>query len=123
MKYISLILLLFTISNCNSTKKMNEKDKSAQIFVEPNGTYLVTSLYNKDVSEHKLTLKFDSSTKQISGFSGCNTYSCGYTLENKKIGFGFAMASKMYCEKTADLEKEFFKALSKTKIINSQKSN
>jgi len=72
----------------------------------------VQNLYGEDVSEHKITMIFDPTTKSLSGFSGCNTYSCTYTTDGGKFSSGFPMATKMYCEKSGKLEKQFFKALS-----------
>ncbi|WP_299218349.1 META domain-containing protein [uncultured Aquimarina sp.] len=119
MKYLGLLLISLTLfCNCNSTNTATSKNTEAKSQSEPQGTYLVTSLYGKDVSEHKLTIVISSESKTMSGFSGCNTYSCNYTSEGKTFSAGFPMASKRYCEKTAEIEKEFFKALSELKTKN-----
>ncbi len=125
MKYVSF-LFIFTMlfSNCNSTSKINsEKNKSIL-----EGTYLITSLYGEDVSEHKLTMVFDSANNLLTGFSGCNSYSCNYSSEGKSFSAKFPMASKKYCSETAKIEKQFFKALTemkekefKNKILSFQK--
>ncbi|MBQ4821575.1 META domain-containing protein [Aquimarina sp. MMG016] len=124
MKYsfsITFLALLLLI-NCNSTSSAKQDKTLTPNQSEPDGTYLVTKLYGEDVSEHKLTIVFDSEKKTISGFSGCNTYSCGYTIEKENISFGLPMYSKMYCAKTDQLEKDFFKALSETQLKNTNKS-
>ncbi|WP_298309948.1 META domain-containing protein [uncultured Aquimarina sp.] len=119
MKYLGLLLISLTLfCNCNSTNTATSKNTETKNQLEPEGKYLVTSLYGKDVSEHKLTLVITPKNKTISGFSGCNTYSCNYTSEGKTFSAGFPMASKMYCEKTGKIEKEFFKALSELKTKN-----
>lgn len=114
MKYIILILLLFSFNNCNTTNKINAEEKSAQKIFEPEGTYLVTHLYGEDVSEHKLTIKFNKANGKISGFSGCNSYSCNYEITQEKISFGIPIGTKIYCQQTANLEKKFLRALSET---------
>ncbi|WP_299434372.1 META domain-containing protein [uncultured Aquimarina sp.] len=123
MKYVSLLLISLTLfSNCNSTKEVNSKNEEIKNQSEPEGKYIVTSLYGKDVSEHKLTLEFDKANHKLSGFSGCNIYYCDYTLSDSSLSIGMPGASKRYCEKTMELEKQFFKALSELKTKNIQKS-
>ncbi len=123
MKYLGLLLISLTLfSNCNSVNTANSKNTEAKNQSEPEGKYLVTSLYGKDVSEHKLTLEFDKANNKLSGFSGCNIYYCDYTLTDSTFSVSSPGASKRYCEETMELEKTFFKALSELKIQNS-KSN
>ncbi|KAA1240780.1 META domain-containing protein, partial [Aquimarina sp. RZ0] len=83
---------------------------------EPEGTYLVTTLYGADVSELKVTMTFDNKNKTVSGYSGCNTYSCSYEqLEGGSVTFGIPNASKRMCLENTKVEKTFFKALSNSK--------
>ncbi|AXT52658.1 META domain-containing protein [Aquimarina sp. BL5] len=119
MKYLGLLLISLTLfCNCNSTNTATSKNTETKNQSEPEGKYLVTSLYGKDVSEHKLTLEFDKANKKLSGFSGCNIYYCDYTVTDSSLSIGAPGASKRYCEQTMKLEKEFFKALSELKTKN-----
>ncbi|WP_298544736.1 META domain-containing protein [uncultured Aquimarina sp.] len=119
MKYLGLLLISLTLfCNCNSTNTATSKNTGTKNQVEPDGTYVVTSLYGKDVSEHNLTIVISPENNTMSGFSGCNTYSCNYTTEGENFSAGYPMASKRYCEKTAGIEKDFFKALSELKTKN-----
>ncbi|WP_299247213.1 META domain-containing protein [uncultured Aquimarina sp.] len=123
MKYLGLLLISLTLfCNCNSSNTATSKNNGTKNQVEPDSKYLVTSLYGKDVSEHKLTLEFDKANNKLSGFSGCNIYYCDYTVTDSSLSIGIPGASKRYCEKTAELEKEFFKGLSET-IIQDRKNN
>lgn len=116
MKYISFLLISLSLfSNCNSAKTGKTSDKAAQTTPELSGTYMVQTLYGEDISEHKLTMIFDPTNKSLSGFSGCNEYSCNYIAEEEKFSSGFPMATKRYCEKTGKIEKQFFKAMSEMK--------
>ncbi|MFD2562807.1 META domain-containing protein [Aquimarina rubra] len=119
MKYLGLLLFSITLlSNCNTLNAVNKKNDASQKGQELKGTYIVTTLYGKDVSEHKLTLIFDPSKKTLSGFSGCNSYTCNYSLDGKSLTTSFPIGTKMYCEKTSDLEKQFFKVFSEEKNKN-----
>jgi len=123
MKYLGLLLISITLfSNCHSANGVNPKNKEVKNQLELEGKYLVTTLYGKDVSEHKLTLEFDKTNHKLSGFSGCNIYYCDYTISDSSFSIGIPGASKRYCEKNMELEKRFFQALSETTIKN-QKSN
>ncbi|MHA7058739.1 META domain-containing protein [Aquimarina sp. M1] len=124
MKYVGLLLFSLTfLSNCNTVNAVNKNGESEKQSEELQGTYIVNTLYGQDVSEHKITMNFNIQNKTISGFSGCNTYSCSYTKEDTSFSLGFPMASKRYCEQIADLEKNFFKALSELKTSKSLKGD
>ena len=44
-----------------------------------------------------LTLLFDSSTGRASGFSGCNQFTGGFTVDGKKLRFGELAGTRMAC--------------------------
>ncbi|WP_378178448.1 META domain-containing protein [Aquimarina sp. SS2-1] len=119
MKYVSFLLFSVTLlSNCNSANIANNKSETSQKEPELTGTYFVSTLYGEDVSKYKLTLTFDPSKKTLSGFSGCNSYTSEYSVDGKLLTTGFPIATKMFCEETSNLEKQFFKMLSEEKNKN-----
>ncbi|KAA1246770.1 META domain-containing protein [Aquimarina sp. RZ0] len=117
MKHLFLLFIAIVLfNNCNSTKAANSKNDEGSTQSEPEGTYLVTTLYGADVSELKVTMTFDNKNKTVSGYSGCNTYSCSYEqLEGGSVTFGIPNASKRMCLENTKVEKTFFKALSNSK--------
>ncbi|WP_108805176.1 META domain-containing protein [Aquimarina sp. Aq107] len=116
MKYAGLFLIsLLLFGNCNTINAVNSNDTKAVTQSELEGTYAVTSLYGNDVSEYKLTLIFNPTTKTLSGFSGCNSYSCNYNIEENSLTTSFPIGTKIYCEKTSTIEKDFFKIFSEEK--------
>lgn len=88
------------------------------ILKELNGTYQIKHLYNRDVSSYKLNVVFNDSTKQVSGFSGCNRFFGSYSLKNNELNFGALGSTKMLCkEESNKVETELFKALEKANLI------
>ncbi|MGY3795507.1 META domain-containing protein [uncultured Aquimarina sp.] len=119
MKYYTLLFTFFLLlTNCNSVNAVNSNNKEAQDTSKLNGTYMVTNLYGKDVSEYKLTMIFDTSKNSISGFSGCNSYTCDYIADKNSLNTGFPIGTKIYCEETSNVEKEFFKVFAEEKYKN-----
>lgn len=119
MKYYALLLIFFLfLSNCNSVNAVNSNNKEAQNQSKLSGTYIVTTLYGKDVSSYKLTMIFDTTKNSISGFSGCNSYTCDYKANENSLNTGFPIGTKIYCEETSDVEKEFFKVFAEEKYKN-----
>ncbi|MDH7447696.1 META domain-containing protein [Aquimarina sp. 2201CG14-23] len=124
MKNLLLVFISIALfSTCNSTKTSNSKNNGNQDNTELNGEYLVTNLYGEDVSEMKITMKFDTENKNVLGYSGCNTYSSPYTIEEGTITFGTPNASKRMCLDDTYIEKKFFKALSELKNISQKQSS
>ncbi len=63
-----------------------------------------------------ITLEIFVEDQKYLGNGGCNNYSGGIEkLFDDRIGFGNAITTKMYCQKTADLETEYFQALSEVR--------
>ena len=61
-----------------------------------------------------LTLNFDQTGKNYSGFSGCNNYSGAYTGgTGDEFKFGATISTKMFCTESSDLENEVFQAMEK----------
>lgn len=53
------------------------------------------------------TIRFDSAAARASGFAGCNRYSAPFTIAGDSLGFGPAMATKMFCEDGDALERAY----------------
>ncbi len=126
MKYTILVLFFITLPNTNSCANKNtiSANKEKKNIQTPDKTkFYINALNGKDVSEEKLYIVFDKERGLVSGYSGCNTFSCKYNLNEDSISFGFPMTTKMYCEKKEALEQNFLKALIETKIkINKEDS-
>ncbi len=103
----SLILVFFA---CNSTKKsVNMQDF-------PSGEYDILELNAKDFKPQKTyTISIDAKEQRISGKFDCNNYSCKYEKDGQNIDFGFAVATKMYCEGQMHNENALFGKLNSIK--------
>ena len=122
MKYIStlnssvLLLIIFVVLSSCKAQKQNDMNSEKLISQE----YIITQLGDKEISNSKLTIKVDSKSSTLSGYSGCNSYSFNYKLNDGTLDLGFGRATKMYCEDTMELEELFFqKAASVTQFENS----
>jgi len=125
MKYLILTLFFLTFTNTNTCNNKNVKvakneENKAQAVKE--NKFYINELNGKDVSEEKLYIIINEELNSISGYSGCNTFSCKYTQEKETMALGFPIASKMYCPNKNEIEKDFFKALIevKTKVIEEE---
>jgi heat shock protein HslJ len=97
-----------------STQTMQSLENNAETLMELNGTFHINSLNSKDVSSFKLNISFNDSTKQASGFSGCNPFFGSYSLENSSLKFGSLGSTRMLCENEANqIETELLKVLEK----------
>ncbi|APY10717.1 hypothetical protein BWZ22_05440 [Seonamhaeicola sp. S2-3] len=108
MKWILILFSIITLKTCNNTS------------LEQNTTMLqdnfnITTLNGTNVSAFNLTIAFADSTKQVSGFSGCNRFFGSYTIENNTIKLGpLATTRKMCTPKLNSVESELLDALTKT---------
>jgi heat shock protein HslJ len=109
MKIIISSLILI-IMGCNATKKSSEM----QDF--PSGNYEIVEFNAENFEAQKTyNIKINAEEQRIAGKFDCNNYSSEYEKDGKNIDFGFAIASKMYCEGEMENEKAFFGELSKMK--------
>lgn len=67
-----------------------------------NASYAINELNGEDVSNFNLIISFNDSTKQVSGFSGCNRFFGLFTLENNNIKFKNLSLTKMFCNETSN---------------------
>lgn len=123
------IFLLFLAKTCNAPKKNSALNK--ETFQEINQTkhtppgqstnvsFKIHELYGEAITNQQPTLYFEPEKKVISGNSGCNSYSAGFSKEGENYSFEYPMATKIFCE--GDVENNFFKAL--REIVNLQQEN
>ncbi|MFH6767598.1 META domain-containing protein [Gaetbulibacter aquiaggeris] len=121
MKLIIFLCSLISLNTCNNSKKtLNFSQNEIETKLELNGTYVIKSLQNEDVSAYGLEVNFNAEKQKITGFSGCNRFFGNYTLSEKSITFGALGSTKMFCEKEANtVETNLFEALSKIDHLNS----
>jgi len=61
--------------------------------------------------ELPLTLRFDSASSRVAGFSGCNRFSARYNLTAESLTIGPALVTRMACPGADSLEDQFLAAL------------
>lgn len=113
------IFLLFLAKTCDAPKKNSELNeetfqeanqiKNAQPGQSTGVSFKIHELYGEAVTNQQPTLHFEPEKKVISGNSGCNSYSAGFSKEGENYSFEYPMATKIFCE--GDVENNFFKAL------------
>jgi heat shock protein HslJ len=57
------------------------------------------------------TIRFDPTTGQAAGFSGCNRYSAEYSIAGDSLSFGAAISTKMACADGDQLERGYLAML------------
>lgn len=113
-----LFVLMIALNSCKSSKDIITENFK--------GNYQVVEL-NEHVTESMgVTFLIDSEQKRVSGNSGCNTYSAGYSIsEDQILSFSPMMMTKMYCmeEKKNDIERKFQKVLTNSFQIQVKKNS
>lgn len=85
---------------------------------ELNGNYNINELNSKDVSSFNLNITFNDSTKQVSGFSGCNRFFGSYTIDNNKLNFSNLGSTRMFCDEASNhIEQDLLKAFNKANLV------
>jgi heat shock protein HslJ len=121
MKYLTLILSVFTFMSCGNSKDVSAMQSNKQPIYNISGKYQVSVIGLEDVSEYNLTIEFNDSIKTVSGFSGCNRFSGTYTLDGNAITFGPLASTRMACMDSVNtIETKMLEALSNTNTINSE---
>lgn len=113
MKYIAILLMLFSLKSCGNTKHTESamQKKPDQIF----GNYIITTISNDTLDIDTLTITFEEGTNRVSGYSGCNRFTGTFEIHENNLKFGPIAATKMLCaEVNNTIEQQFFEALSKT---------
>ncbi len=125
MKYLILTLFFLTFANTNTCNNKNAKvaqNETSKAQTAKENKFHINELNGKDISSEKLYIIINEELNTISGYSGCNTFSCKYTEEKETMALGFPIASKMYCPNKNEIEKDFLKTLIevKTKVIEEE---
>ena len=136
MKFIfSLFIIAFMSKECNNSKEglaikpndvienASEKDTSNTIQIQSiSGTYNILFLKENNTQSLGLTMSFDEKSNKVSGFAGCNRFSGTYIIKKDSIAFSRIISTKMYCEKTQNIEDLMFKYLSKVNSFSLQEN-
>jgi len=124
MKLIVILFSLLSVTECaNAKKAISFSQNEMQSTLELNGTYIIESLLNEDVSTYNLEVHFSAEAQKINGFSGCNRFFGNYNFNDNTITFGPMGSTKMFCdEKANSIESQLFEAFSKIDHINSNGS-
>ncbi len=97
VRFFILLISLGIAYSCNTTQEATSQDEPV-IFA---GAFVVNTLYDRPIQGADLNLKINDRVSKISGFSGCNTYSVGFTKSNNTVTFSPAMGTKILCDKEA----------------------
>ena len=106
---------IFALLGCQNTEP-SQQEKEQMPKTLTGHTWSLQTLTGKDAflgaNNKPLTIEFLDEKLNYRGFGGCNNYSGRYALEDNKIEFGPAMATRKFCEKSMKQETAYFKALS-----------
>lgn len=116
--HIFWITLLGMTYSCTTTQKVSVQDESS-IFA---GTFIVNTLYDQEIGGDDLNLKINDRTSKISGLSGCNTYSVGFTKNKNSITFSQPITTRIMCNEVAmNKERQFLNIFTTTKEFSIKK--
>jgi heat shock protein HslJ len=88
------------------------------------GSFLINTMSDSIMTEHKLTIEFNAGTKQVSGFSGCNRFSGTYVENENGIKIGRLASTRMFCDETSNnIESKLLENLSKVNSIKIKDGN
>jgi heat shock protein HslJ len=107
MRCIFIILTLVCFSSCNSSENITL----------PEGEWKLTRLNGQDAStlEIPLTINFDKTESNASGYAGCNRYFATYQTKASDIRFTDIGSTKMFCEDVMETESKFLETLDSVK--------
>lgn len=117
MKHLTLFINVIILLSCASSQDIastatNTTDMTTNEIIS--GTYTLEKLENTNVTDKKLTIKFNSETNQVSGFAGCNGFSGTYSIKDNTLSFSELVATKMFCQNEANtIERKMFQNLAK----------
>lgn len=121
MKSILMIFSLVILRCCwgpTEYQLMTDMQNDDTILKELDGKYNIKHLKYEDVSDYNLNITFNESSKQVSGFSGCNRFFGPYSLNNNTLNFGEIGSTKMLCDENAnEIEVKLFKVFKKANSI------
>ncbi|WP_248724806.1 META domain-containing protein [Seonamhaeicola sp. ML3] len=109
------ILMLFSVMALKTCDNSNGQKQNTML----NDTFNITTLNGNDVSEFNLNITFNDSTKQVSGFSGCNRFFGSFGTIDNGLRFGPIGSTRMMCSpKFNDVESKMLDALSKVNLFS-----
>ena len=101
------LVVLCTLSAC-----ANLNSSSRLLSVIPDGEWRLLSITGEPVSaDPALDMTVDG--EKLYGYSGCNRYR-GLQQTDQALSVGPLIATRMFCQKGADIETAYFAALEKT---------
>jgi len=117
IKLASIALIAIIVMGCNSGKSTtypssNSPDKSDMSMVE-NTKWVISILEgeavtSKEQNGKEIHFTLNSENKQVTGFSGCNTFMGTYTLkEGNRISFSKMASTRMACPEGDFNEQQF----------------
>lgn len=97
---------------------LQDQQNNANILKKLDGTYKINALNQEKISLHNLIISFNDSTKQVSGFSGCNQFFGSYTFKKNTLNFSQLGSTKMLCSQDKNkIESKFLRTLEKADAI------
>jgi heat shock protein HslJ len=108
---IRIFLIATLIACCLSCKNMDDVE----------GFYEVVMVGQNDYSSHDITMNIEMGAENsISGKSACNSYSGTFKNPQKNtVTMGMFMGTKMYCQDTNAIERDYMDYLSQVTTVNS----
>lgn len=121
MKPILILLSIVTLRCCwgpSDYQLMLHLQNNSTSLKNLNNSYQIIQLNQEDISSFGLSISFNDSTKQVSGFGGCNRYFGSYSIDGKSLNFSEMGITKILCQEDKNtIESSFFKALRKANTI------
>lgn len=104
-KLATLAVITLTMISCSTTQKSNDQAKKDQSLSTDitNTTWELVKLEGKDIDQseikgQKIQFTLNSVDEMAFGYSGCNTFNGGYTLEEgNRISFSQMASTRMAC--------------------------
>jgi heat shock protein HslJ len=109
--FIFSVIVLVYISGCTSTSFQIHNPAGLE-----STKWVLDTLNNSKITTSagkEITLVFDSETKKISGFGGCNSYFGTVKKELDKLSFSGIGSTKMFCDDNMQNETNYFSELHK----------
>ncbi|HEK22210.1 MAG TPA: META domain-containing protein [Bacteroidetes bacterium] len=112
-KIVVSIFIFSTLVSCRpaTEQTFTSKAEDLQGQWKLTGIFQDTSIIDSEFDEKKPVITIDYTKHQIHGFSGCNSFSGGFELENDSIKILPITATQIGCMK--DGESIFFKQLNR----------
>jgi heat shock protein HslJ len=110
--YSVLLVFILFLSACSSSKTPTVTPETIADY-----DWRLTELMGKAIPAaadpmNNITLKFNKADNRVSGFSGCNTYSGGYTSNDPlRISFAQMISTMKACPTNMELESEYLQML------------